>query len=352
MWRVLLALFFHRLLLFIVALITINNNMVHQPTNGKSFRIENTSVLIHQFLNKIHETPEAVAMAKLSQLPLSQVFRETKQPFLWICRLLVGGAHLPISVSLILLSNVFLFFFLWELFTLINRMATPETSVTAVILVLLWPTSYELSLGSALSLTCCLATLVVRHALDNEWFIGGIGLGILALVDPLAAGLLPLLLFLFWYFQRHLPAKEMVQKFLFFIVPVGLAIAWRHTTYAHLNDWVEGSALLAVFRSRGHATLDWSFSSGLAGQTVAALFFITGAVAAAVSNASLIHRIIPVYLLILMMLFSPYAAIASRASVAGVCLQGIATISAKPALRVIQILLLTLSIFEVTAIFG
>jgi hypothetical protein len=352
MWRVLLALLFHRLLLLIVALISVNNAMVHRPGVGKSVHVEPVGILIRTVFEKVRETPEAQELERLDQVPLLKVFVATKQPFLWVGSFIHRITHLPISLTVIFISNFFLFFFLWELFALVNRMVTPDTAVSAVILVLLWPTSYELSLGSALSLTSLLAVFAVRHSLDSEWLLAGVGLALLALVDPIAAGLAPLMIYMFWYFQRGFPLQELAKKLFLFALPVGVAMAWRHPVYFHLKGWMEGSALFTLFKGGAWKTFDWTLSRTLAGQTITIVFFITGALAAAVTNATLLHRMIPLYMLISLLTFTTYSAIASRACIAGICLQGIASISARPALRIIQCLLLILSMLEVAAVFS
>ena len=76
-----------------------------------------------------------------------KVFQATSNPFLWICRWVAGMTPLSPIQSLLLVSNVFLLLFLWEMYALFNRMVTPEVASAATILVVLWPTTYELSSG-------------------------------------------------------------------------------------------------------------------------------------------------------------------------------------------------------------
>src|SRR5262249_25088248 len=153
-------------------------------------------------------------------------------------------------------------------------------AVSGAILMVLWPTSYELSLGSTLSLSCFLVALALRHALDNQWFVAGLALGLLALFEPIAVGLMPLVLYVVWYFQRHFPIGDVLKRAAFFLVPFGLAVAFRWTVYRNLEALVDNSAashLFGIFRGHG---VGWLFSHELAGQTISVLFFAIGAVAA------------------------------------------------------------------------
>jgi hypothetical protein len=253
--------------------------------------------------------------------------------------------------SLLFLSNIFLFLFLWELNALFNRMVTPDVATSATILIVLWPTCYELSLGSTMAMSCFLVALAVRHALDNQWFIGGLGLGGLALVEPMAIGLLPLILYVFWYFQRHFPMLDVAKRAAFFLVPVGLAVAWRLPAYRNLGAVIHGSALMQVLGVFHGAGITWIFSHDLAGQTISLVFFAIGAVAALFSNITFVNRIIPAVLLLLVTLFSPYATLASRVPLAGACMEGIASASSRQAGRIVAVLMLGLGIYEIYAVF-
>lgn len=347
MWKVLLAFLSHRLVLFLVALLVINSSF----NSGSGPLIHPFSQLLGQFHTRVAEGSEAVALRELMQAPMGRVFAATYNPLLWIARWTCGLLRLSPVTALLLLSNFFCILFLWQLNSLFNRMVTPDVAASATILVILWPTSYELSLGSTLVVSCFLVALLLHHALENQWFVAGIALGLLAIYEPLAAGLMPLALYIFWYFQRHFPLSDVCKRALFFLVPFALAVFWRWTLYEHLSTVLFSSAgnhLLGIVQGRG---VGWLFSHEMAGQTIAVLFFLIGAIAALFSNITFVHRVIPVTMLLLTLLFSPYAALASRVPLAGICMEGIASASSRLAGRVVAVLMLSLGIYEMVAIF-
>ena len=136
--------------------------------------------------------------------------------------------------------------FLWELNLLASRMALPEVASSAGILAVLWMTSYELSLGSNLSLTCYLVTLIFRAAIDSQWIFTGAGLALLALTDRMALGFLPVLIYLFWHFNRFDPASEVLKKGVMLFVPVLLVVVIRWKVYQDIWLVVQSSALMNV----------------------------------------------------------------------------------------------------------
>jgi hypothetical protein len=282
---------------------------------------------------------------------MGKVFVATYNPFLWLGRWMAGIFHLSPVAALLILSNLFFFLFLWELNALFNRMVTPDVATAAAVLIVLWPTSYELSLGSTMAMSCFFVALAVRHALDNQWFIGGLGLGGLALVEPMAIGLLPLILYIFWYFQRHFPIADAAKRAAFFLVPFGLAVFWRLSVYRDLGTTIHSSALMQLFSVFHGAGVGWVFSRELAGQTISLLFFAIGAVSALFSNITFVNRIIPAMLLLLVTLFSPYATLASRMPLAGACMEGIASASSRQAGRIVMFLMLVLGVYEIYAVF-
>jgi len=353
MWRVLLAFGFHRLLLFIIALLTLNSNSPNSHSSGILPNFESFSTLREQFLKRVSEGPEIETLATLSNTSMGGVLAMTHNPFLWLGHWLSHLTGLSPVVSLILLSNLFFLLFLRELNELLTRMITADVAATTPILVVLWPTSYEMSLGSTLSLTCLLSTMAIRFALDDKWYVVGIAVALLFGVDPLAIGLIPLLIFIFWYFQRHFQWQQIVPKAAFFAIPSALAFFWNRATYAGLGSILSNSALLNLTASVSHGPkLAWTVSGSFAGQTITAILFAGGAIAAAVSNTVVLHRAIPVYLFFAALLFSPYGSIASRILIAGEALEGIALISARPVLRILQIMFLVLGILEVRSVFG
>jgi len=353
MWRVALNLVVHRCFLLLVAFVVINLNLSSETPQNGLFRIQPLSLIWGQFVHRVSETPEMESLKPLLEKPLLKVFGETHNPSLWVCRWVIGLTHFSPLATLLLVSNLFLFLFLWELHALLNRLAMPDVALGTVVLAILWPTSYELSLGSTFSMSCFLVTLVVRHALDNQWLLGGIGMGALSLVEPMALGLLPLILYLFWYFQRNFPAGDVVKRACFFLIPFALALLWRFRAYSEFIEMAKTSAFFSLFSAAMQKQpLDWTFSHTLAGQTLTAIFFGTGAIIAAVANVTLVHKIIPIYLFLLLLLFSPYGTLASRALVAAPGLQGVVAYASRPVTRAVQTVLFFLSVFEVASVFN
>lgn len=304
------------------------------------------------FQRRISDTRELSALKVLDARPASQVFRYSYNPFMWMARWLngiLGGSPL---LTLLLLSNALLLLFLGELNALFNRMATPDVASAATILVILWPTSYELSLGSSFTLSCFLATLAIRGALDNQWLFSGLALAVLGLAEPLVVGLLPIILFIFWYFQRHFRGPQMLRRGALFLTPLVIAMAWAYQNLMTIHAQVVDSALLNLYQGLVSGKgLGWTFSRSYAGQTLSIIFFTIGAVAAFFSNTTVVHRMIPANMLLVLLLFSPYGAVASRAPLAAVCFEGITSASAGMVLRLLQILMLCLGLFEVGAVF-
>ena len=105
-------------------------------------------------------------------------------------------------------------------------------------------------------MVCLMLAMCVRHALDDRWLVAGLSLGVLALLDPLALGALPLVLYMFWYFQRHYPLNQLAKNTLYLLVPVGIAMGWKLSTYSHLWPVISSSALfnlIAAAKTKGLA---------------------------------------------------------------------------------------------------
>ncbi|MFM8315815.1 MAG: hypothetical protein ACKOA8_16160, partial [Deltaproteobacteria bacterium] len=246
MWKIFLAFATHRFLLFAVALFTINARISPQHA-GRAIRpFQPRAILIHKFLDRVSQGSEVNSLTALSQHPVSQVFQLTQDPFLWVGRLLLFLLEDQAVWCVVILSNLFLLLFLWELNLLASRMALPEVVSSAGILAVLWMTSYELSLGSNLSLTCYLVTLIFRAAIDSQWIFTGAGLALLALTDRMALGFLPVLIYLFWHFNRFDPASEVLKKGVMLFVPVLLVVVIRWKVYQDIWLVVQSSALMNV----------------------------------------------------------------------------------------------------------
>lgn len=350
MVRIISIFVIHRISLLVIALVMLNFS---GPANSPGLmpEIRPVSALWDVFVAKASNVPEVTALKSVLSVSPWVMLRTTTDPFIWLAKLFANITGLSPFLSLVILSNLFFLFFLSELMALLSRMVTTDVAAAAAVLMILWPTSYELSLGAGLAMSCYLITACLKYALDNHWLYVGFLLGALALVEPVAMGLVPLMLYLFWYFQRHFQTSQVIKKAIFFLVPVLIAIFWRWDMYRSLGSVISHSALLNLFTTavRG-STFSWTFGNSVIGQTVTILFLAAGAVASAVGNVNFIHKLIPIVMVVLLLLFSPYGTIASRAPLAAVCLEGVAGIS-RPMTRLFQVTLIVLGVLEVCAVF-
>ncbi len=342
MWKVFLAFAGNRVFLFVVALLTIN---MASPGVGVRTVI----------LNKVASLPESVELTRMVQGPprAGRIFQTDAEPFLWINYLVVKATHLSPGVSLVILSNLFFCLFLWELYSLMCLMAMPDFAVAGTVLAVLWPASYELSMGSYYAMPCLFTVMTLRHAVDNRWLFSGLALGVLALMEPFSIALFPLLIYIFWYFQRHFELTQVLKRTAFFLVPACLAILWRYDAYSHLSSAIAGSsAFNLIAAAKTGQGLGWTFTHSYLGQTVSIAFFCVAAVLTFLSTGMLMHKLIPVTLTAILLAFSPYAAVASRALLAGPSLLGIASHSSRPVLGFLQTVLLMLGAYEIYALFA
>lgn len=167
MWKVFLAFVTHRFFLFMVATLTLQYG--HTPLNRGN--------VLHRFLSRVAQGAEARSIEKWSKQSTARVLTETRNPFHWICLAVKRMSGWQTAVCLLVVSNLFLFLFLSQLFSLFTRMVTTDVSTLATSFVLLWPTSYELSLGSSLTLACFLGAFSLREALEQKWWAAGLAGG-------------------------------------------------------------------------------------------------------------------------------------------------------------------------------
>lgn len=353
MWKVSLALIGHRLLLLIVALLAVNVHLVSLLPDHAGPKLLPSDQLFTGFLKRVNEGQEFVEMERLSAQSPKEVFKTTHNPFLWSVRWAMSLTGMRAQTALLLFSNLFLLLFLSELVALLNRMGTTDVAEGAAMLMVLWPTSFEMSLGDSSALMAFLMTLVVRQAIDNRWLIAGLSLFFLGLMDPMVLGLLPMLVYFFWFFQRHFQVQQVIKRTLFFLIPLGLALYLRWHEYPTLRSVFGHSALgdiMAWVRQPvgARATLSGSFS----GQVVTVVFFGIGAVVSLLSNSGLMYRLVPLNQFVVWLFFTPYSQVASRASLAAVCLGGITSATSQKVLWGIQALFLLLGAYEVFLVFS
>lgn len=341
MWKVFLAFATHRALLLMVALLTLSSTSSKMAFGGS---------LYDRFLRRAAEGPEVATVVHLSKQSLGQVVTESRNPFHWVVVAMAAMTGMSPLVSLILFSNLFLLLFLFELFQLFNRMVTTDISTLAATFVLLWPTSYELSLGSSLPLAGFFLTLSLRQGLEQNWWMAGLAVSVLALMDPIAITLIPVFLYLFWGVQRFLPLAEWGRNAAIFLGMLALGVFLSERTFAATFHLLGNSAMVNLIHWSGPGG-EGLFSHGLAGQTISLIFFFLGAVGALFSNVNPMHRFLPMGVLLALVLASPYGALASRAPLAGICMEGIASASSGTASRIACALMILLGAYEVYSVF-
>lgn len=339
MWKVFLAFVTHRLLLLLVALFALQGG----ARSGAS--------AWNRFLGRVAQGPEAQVVESLAHRSFGQVLVHSRNPLHWAS---VAGSNLTgarASFCLLVLSNLLLLIFLGELFALFNRMVTTDISTTAVLFVLFWPTTYELSLGSSLALACLLVAFCLRQALEQNWWMAGLAGSVLALMDPIAIGLFPVFVYIFWSVQRFLPTKEWGRNAGFFLVPVLIGALLSGHSWGTVMSTVDQSALLTLFQLKT-PTGEGLFSHSAAGQTISIIFFFLGAAGGLFSNVNPLHRFLPMLVLLALLLCSPYSSLASRAPLAGICMEGVASASSGTASRIASLLMVLLGAYEVYALFA
>jgi hypothetical protein len=345
MWKVLLCFAGHRVLLLATALIAVQfGGAVGAPKRDPSKLV----------LAKVASLPEAQRVEAALPLDFVGAARQLRDPYLLLHWAFAKATKLPVAVSLLFFANLVFLFFLWELHALVVRRVMPEIADAAVLLAILWPSSYEFSLGAPYGFTCLMATLAFRHGFEDRWWAVGPALALLFLAEPWTVGLAPVFLLMFWQSQRHYPWPELGPKLAVVLGLPALAIAWRWSAFAALPGDLSGSALSRLFdvAVRGQSA-GWTFTHSYLGQTISIAIFAVGALCSlGGGTATVLQRLVPLYLLMLVLAFTDYQAIASRILLAAPALQGLASHAARPILGFVHLAMLTLGLYEVFALFA
>ena len=335
MWRVFLSFVTHRLFLVIVALSALH----FQPTGQVPF-----SELLSRFSQRISQSSEVQAINSNESSP--------REPLLWIVQKLSRVVPFPTEFLLLGLSNLFFFLFLWELYLFVNTMALPEVAVDTCLLSILWLTSYEMSLGSALSLNCFLGILSLRSALDHRWLVTGLTLALLALTKPFAFFLLPLLLGFLLSQKKYSSPDAFARHCIYLLLPFLGAVFLRRDLYQNLGSIFQDSSLLSLIQSKeSHWDLSWTYSTQYLGQTISLAILIIGSILCFFVFSTLLHKILPLFLVLALLLTTPYRELASNVLLAAPAFSGIAEVCSTPILRIIQLILLFFGAVEVFNLF-
>jgi len=335
MWRVCLSFVTHRLFLLLVALCAL-----HFKNGGQV----SPAALLNQFFETVSQTSEVKAIQSEASSP--------EEPLLWIAQKVSKTLHFSEVYTLLILSNVFLFLFLWELYLFVNTMALPDVAVDTCLLTILWMTSYELSLGSSLSLSCFLCILSLRAALDHRWLIAGLSIGALALSKPLALFLLPLLFFILFHQREYSSPDAFARRCIYLFVPFGLAIFFHRSFYQNLGAIFQSSSLMSLVTiEKSSEGLQWAISLANLGQTITLITLVIASCICFFVFSSFLHRILPAFLVFSLLATTPFPDLASYAVLAAPAFSGIAEAFSSPFLRLCQLLLLILGTLEVFNLF-
>jgi hypothetical protein len=353
MWKILLAFLVSRAVLFLIALVAINYHMHGKGTEGMP-RIENFSTLVKRFAEIIQSTPEASGIERIRHESLSRVVRTATDPFVWCARVWMQFTGMGGVATLLWLSNLCFLFFLFETFVLLSRMVLLDTASYATLLLLFWPGSYELSTGASFSFTALLCAVSLRRALDNQWLLCGCAVALLGMMDPIVFGWIPLLLWLFWYYQRHFQVIQVLKRVVFFLLPLAVVVVFRWHSLRYFFGVIHSSALIQLIGSPGaFLTALLSFRDlNAAGPAITFVVFTTGAILCLASHTSWLTKLTPAYCAFVVLAFSSMGGLPLRITTAGTCLAGIAHVASGNAARVLCGTFLAFSAIEVFLLFS
>jgi hypothetical protein len=353
MWRVSLAFATHRAALYLIALIAVNASLA-PPTmpSERSLPVVQPFGLLHRhFTARIMEVPEVRLLDELRTAPLQEAFLHHTNPYLWACRLLMGMTGFAAITTVFLLSNLFFFLFLSELYKLLNLIVTTDITRAALLLTIFWPTSYELSLGSQASLICLLTTYCIRKSVDQSWLAAGVSGGLILLTQPGFLFFVPALGALFWFIQRHFSTRIAVVRLVSFVVPMVLAVGYCLPEYSNLFQNTSTSAGGVVYGWLKSGNFSQFANGGNTGQMLSLSLFAVGAVTSLLSHANWFYRVVPLVLLVSVVLGTPLESLASHLLIAAICLEGVASLSSPVVNSAIQSGMWLLGIWEVYSVF-
>lgn len=354
MWRIFIGFVFHRAILYGASLLVISYSINSQEKSSLVPPLQSPQGLNSRLLAKVAELPEHQWVSQWASRPtmFSDLVKSPPPPFIALGAVVSRFTSLPLSATLMLLSSAFFLLLLMEIFQLLSRIASEEIATVAGVLLVFWPTSYELSLGSSLAAEAYFITWAVRTAIDDKWVFCGIALLLAGLTNATMLGILPLVICWFWFYTRNYQWMPVVRRTLYIAIPVGIAVLLNSKDFSSLPSLIHQSAFFSLLSGSHSADLKWTLSQSMAGQTIAVVILMIGAGVAAASNFSLLHRAIPIYFLLFWLLFSPYGTLASRVPIAGVCFQGIANVSSSPLTKLILAIFLAAGVYEIYLVFS
>lgn len=346
MWRVFLSFATHRIVLFAVALLAINAGLNSTQKTGKL--LQPFSALTAQFNSRISAVPDIRAIENLRPKPFVAAFKENKNPFHWLGYVLSRFLGFSPLVAGYLLSNLFFLLFLFEVYRMLNLVVTTDISRSALYCMVFWPTSYEMSIGSSVSLTCFLTASALRQAVQQRWFSVGIACAFLSFTEDWLIALVPLLALLFIYIQRHFQMRMVIVQLLGFVVPLLLVQFYMHGTNLFSSSAFHGSALASIISILQHPLL---VNGVMAVQLFCVGLFLLGAVNCLWLHSDWFHRLAPLWLLLCLLCFLPLDTIASKLLIAALCLEGITSLSSSSVNGMLQLGMWSWGAWEIYTIF-
>lgn len=351
MWRVSLAFFSHRAALYLVALLAINVSLAPKqlPANRSLPILQPLGLLDRHLSARISEVPEVRILNELRHQPLMETVQRQSNPYFWAGRVWMGMTGSSGLSTVFILSNLFFLLFLFELYKLLNLIVTTDISRAALYLAVFWPTSYELSLGSQVSLTCLLATFCIRMAVEQTWWGVGLAGALLLAAEPWFVGLLPLLALVFWTIQRHSPNRVMLTRAAMFLGPITAMFLWQYSSRGlPLPASGAGATLLGWV---GNGNFGKLFQGIYTAQVLSFLLFLVGAATSLFSHGNWFYRVAPLWLLVCLVAWTPLDALASKLLVASICLEGVASLSSPAMNKTLQVAMWILGVWEVYNVF-
>lgn len=345
MWRVSLSLITHRFFLLVVALAAIHFQGIQNKPSIPGTVASGVPGLWSQFLHRVSNSREAQEISSPQSM--------SKDPFIFLGSWIYRFTQVRPEIIVLILSNLFLFLFLFELNGFVNSLALPDVAVDTCLMSILWLTSYELSLGSSLSLSCFLTLSALKAANDHRWLVSGIALALLGLTQLLGLFLLPLLLIVLLGQQKYSSRDELYKRLIYLLVPISSVIFFRWDFYRNTSQMIQASAffnLLNVFHPE--TGLSWALSTSYLGQTLALLVLLTGSIISFFVLSTFLHRLMPIVLLFSLLITTPYSELATSTLLVAPAFTGLAEACAPSLLKGIQLLFLIFGAIEVFNIFS
>ena len=189
MWRIFVNFVATRLLFLGIAYFLLNQALIVQAHRNRSETpFLPSSLFVESLTNGLCDTSLLAEVEHQRSLPVFTALASTKNPYLWVCRLVAIPFRWTSALLMCLVSTFFTLLFLWEFYSLCRGVVAKESAIYATLFLLLWPTSYLLSGGTALSLLCFSTALLLRKLIDKNWKEAGMLQGLVLLLHPSAFG--------------------------------------------------------------------------------------------------------------------------------------------------------------------